>query len=132
MLTRRGERGSIAMGVMVLLVCATLAAALVARNVAAANQSVQAQHRAQALGAAEMGLAHAEAAVAAGASGSFRAEGSTGSATWVVDVAEEADGTFLARSTGRAASASRTVELRLQSRADGVHRDRWHEVGGSP
>lgn len=120
------------MAVMVLLVCATLAAALVARNVAAANQSVQAQHRAQALGAAELGLAHAEAAVAAGASGSFRAEGSTGSASWAVEVTEDGQGTFLARSTGQVTSSTRTVELRLQRRADGVHRDQWHEVGGSP
>jgi hypothetical protein len=120
------------MAVMVLLVCATLAAALVARNVVVANQSVRAQHRAEALGAAELGLAHAEAAVAAGASGSFRAEGASGSAAWSVEVQELSAGTFSVRSTGVSGGEDRSVELDLHRRADGVHRDGWHEVASGP
>jgi hypothetical protein len=119
------------MAVMVLLVCSTLAAALVARNVVAANQSVRAQHRSEALGAAELGLAHAEAAVAAGASGPFRAEGASGSATWSVEVREPA-GTFSVRSTGVSGGEDRSVQVGLQRRADGVHAEGWHEVASSP
>jgi hypothetical protein len=120
------------MAVMVLLVCSTLAAALVARNVVAANQSVRAQHRSEALGAAELGLAHAEAAVAAGASGPFRAEGASGSATWSVEVREEPAGTFSVRSTGVSGGEDRSVQVGLQRRADGVHAEGWHEVASSP
>jgi hypothetical protein len=120
------------MAVMVLLVCSTLAAALVSRNVVVANQSVQGAHRAEALGAAELGVAHAEAAVGAGAADSFRAEGSSGAASWSIVATEETDGSFTVRSTGIAGGQGRTVEARIQRRADGVRRDGWHEVAATP
>lgn len=127
--TRRpGERGAIAMAVMVVVICAALATAMVTRNLATAGRSVHDQHRAEALGSAELGLAHAQAAIGAGASASFRASSGGDGPRWEVEVDAAGGGVFELRSTGTSHGERRTIELHVERRADGVHADAWHEV----
>jgi Tfp pilus assembly protein FimT len=117
------------MAMVVLAICATLATVLVARNVTQAHRSVRDQHRAEALAAAEVGMAHAEAVVAAGQDGGRLAGSVTADGpTWVVEIEPGQGGSASVTSVGDSAGERRSVAAELWRRSGTVERQGWHEV----
>ena len=117
--TRRDERGSVALVVMVIFVMATLAAVMVTRNAGDLRQSVIESHQAAADAAADLGIARAVARVQAGESSEgFTDRGAAGDATWTTTGRLVGDGQWQLVSTGTSDTSNRSISTGLIRRND--------------
>ena len=136
MLSRRtprdGERGTIALGMVVLLVCSALAGLLVARNISAGREAIREDHRQRALGAADVGLAAVEARLGLGVTAGFTADGEVGTDHWAATATAATPSEFDVQVTGSSAGQSRTVTATVRRVGATLEVERWREVPGGP
>jgi hypothetical protein len=128
----RTERGTVALAMIVLMICAATAGLLVSRNLSAAHQTVDARHRAQALAAADAGVAEMQALHSIGDIESPQHSGTLGEASWSTDVAPVSDDSIVITSTGDSEGWSATVAASVTRAGAGVEVTGWHQVSGGP
>ena len=111
-----GERGSVALVVMVIFVMASLAAIMVTRSAGDLRLSVIEQHQAAADAASDLGIARAVARIQVGESATgFDDIGSVADATWSVNVRQVDATRWDLISTGQSGSSTRPVLRRDRS-----------------
>lgn len=122
------ERATVAMAVVVMTICATLATVLVTRNVSQAHRSVLITERAVALEAAELGVAQAQIMIQLGRrSGRYSGEVREG-VSWTVEVQPESSDTVLVRSTGTAQGMTQVVEVQMTTQAGQIQVVEWSQA----
>ena len=127
---RGGERGTIALAMVVLLICSALAGVLVTRNLSAGREGIRQEHRERALGAADVGFAASEARIAVGASSGFGLTGDVGTDSWTATVAALSPSEFDVTVTGTSGAWSRTVHSTVRRGAGAIEVNGWREVPG--
>jgi hypothetical protein len=120
------------MGMIVLLVCSALAGLLVARNLSAGREAIREEHRQQALGAADVGLAAVQARLALGVTGGFADQGDVGPDHWAATTSAVTSSEYDVRVTGSSAGQSRTISATVRRTGATLEVERWREVPGGP
>jgi len=129
--TRRGERGNVAMAVVIIVLIAGLTAVMVSRNSADGRTTRDRQDRAAALGAADAGLAETVSRAAVTSDPDFTVSGNVVSATWTSTAKHVDPGRWEVTVTGHANSQQRTISAQLiQSDGSGWLVSDWHEGTG--
>ncbi len=125
------ERGSVAVAMIVLMICAALAGVLVTRNLSAARDSVRSEHRIEALALTDVGIVEAEARILDGER-SFDDTGDLGAGSWSVTVRPlgQGDDPDLLEVTAVASVEDQTRAAAVTVQADrrSIARLAWSEV----
>jgi len=109
---RRGERGNVALAVVVMVLMATLGATLVSRVQVDARAQRGLQSRDQALALAEVGAAAAQGRIGVGESASsFTLAGTTTTGQWTASATRAATARWEVTATGSSEGAGRAVEF---------------------
>lgn len=123
------ERGSIVVAVLVVMIMATLAAAMVARVTSESHGTVRDRDRAAALDAAETGLVVGQARVVAGADRDFIDDGEDAQIRWHVAASSLGADHWQLVGVGTSGKVSSTVRAELTVDGSGRWvRSRWREV----
>ncbi len=131
--TTASERGSIVIVALVVMIMATLAAAMVTRVASDAHGSVAHHDAAAAFNAAESALAIAQARVTAGAVGAFEDDGLSGGATWQVSAVPVGNRRWEVVAEGVSQRSRTSIGMDLAVGDDGHwHREHWREIATSP
>jgi len=129
MLSRRPERGSIALVVMVVFVMAGLATVMVSRVVSDSRVVIGDSDRAVALDASDVGLAEVRARIVSGETAAFDSEGEAGAARWWATATPADSKNWTIEVTGTSHRVSKLVRAALAVDAAGVWRQsNWYEV----
>jgi len=126
---RRNERGSIVVAVLVVVIMATLAAAMVDRVSSSSHATVRHRDRIAALDAAEVGLVAAQARISLGVTAAFDDDGRSGDTPW--DVSATVVGEHHWQMIGAATAGRVRSTVRAEMVLDGSGRWRrvnWREV----
>ena len=126
----RSERGTLAMAMIVLMVCAATAGLLVTRNVSTAHQAVEETNRGEALAAADAGLSQARAHLSVGEAPP-RLSGTVGEAEWAAEITRTSVDTYALVARGSSGGSTRTVEATVRVDGRNVSIENWHQVSGS-
>lgn len=122
------ERATVAMAVVVMTICATLATVMVTRNVSQAHRSVLVTQRAVAFEAAELGVAQAQTVIQQGRGrGRYSGDVREG-VSWTVDLQPDGPDTVRVRSTGTAAGTTQAIEARVTTRAGQLQVVEWRQA----
>ncbi len=125
----RGEGGSVALAIMVMVVLAGLTTVMLARDVSEVRLSRGAQNRAAALSATDAALATTSARIAIETSG-FSTNGTAGAATWTSTAVKVSSTEWTVHVVGTASGTSRMVDTSfVQRNGSGWVVSKWREVG---
>lgn len=130
MLSRRahGERGSVALVMIVAAVLAAVVAMLVTRTISDGRAGRTQQHREAAMALAEVGLANAQAAISQGEDATdVSLRGSHGGDSWAVRLRRVAPDRWELAAVGRSGPSSRGVTAALTRGPTGFRISEWTE-----
>jgi Tfp pilus assembly protein PilX len=129
---RRGERGSVALAVIIIVLLAGLAAVMVSRNSADGRTTRARQDRAAALAAADAGLAETVSQAAMARDKELSVTGDVVSATWTSTATRIAPERWAVTVVGRSHGQRRTITATLVQRGgSGWLVSDWHEGPGA-